>query len=892
MGGAAGHMAHPFDCREVRNGQDLINFYVKVVNTIPLYDEQADKNSISSVSLKLDGVNASFRLQKADNAAGFKFVLDRGGKTPGTYTKYDFDGVTPDNAVQRFKGNKEHGMIQVVDHMTKMLNHDLMKLRPYVEALGLFERMGPEGVFFDAEYYSNSDKERGYKPIKNAIDYNQNFIAIHRLSEFYTETGESKKGVPTKRRLTRGFYWETIEEINNLLKQKDELLAQRKNTSDIDQLIAEKNNELRAKKQEHQKVLDDLAKAVQQHASDLKMPFNVHTKIGLRLKEGLTRENVLKNIQKVLDMKVPYSYKRVDEKKSIGPVKINEQTGEIEARTLKELLLGITKNPAHVAYYPDTPGFTKDGQSVKGKIKTKAGYKKDPKQSAFALDIYRDIMVNGLESGIGAADIGESEKDVQAINSAVVLLHAVRHIGNVLKKSVVADEDLGPDVENQEGIVIQSANICDGIAFKFTGEFMLDNADRGFGVTPRGKDIPSDSAEALFETKIKYGELLESFMVKTEIVAEQEERYAIMIPGGFKPPTAGHYSMIKYYENQSNVEKVFVVTGHKPRGNVSLYQSKLIFDIYGGFSDKVVFLTTKRKSPLEECYELAKDKKFLKQYPNLTFSIGASDKDSDKLRIDSFEAYFKKRPGLTSANITSYPAAPAYEVDGKAASASRMRAAYQNGEWEEFKKMLPGDDYYNDVVQVLNKQTSLIPVPLEEAAESKDFFTMDYLFSLVDEMLLERKRKKKSLSDRVSDKISYLIRKEKRPQKQAVAIALSLRDRGELEEQEEDPLQFNQDLANSDQVDQQIAALVAQMRNISDAQKEDIIARVSARVKDLLGIAAREDTDTDAQAAQKLTATAATGLEEESGVGGIAGYAGPLKKTGDKNDEQSIIRGA
>ena len=39
MGGAAGHMAHPFDCREVRNGQDLINFYVKAVNAIPLYEE-------------------------------------------------------------------------------------------------------------------------------------------------------------------------------------------------------------------------------------------------------------------------------------------------------------------------------------------------------------------------------------------------------------------------------------------------------------------------------------------------------------------------------------------------------------------------------------------------------------------------------------------------------------------------------------------------------------------------------------------------------------------------------------------------------------------------------------------------------------------------------------
>ena len=44
MGGAAGHMAHPFDCREVRNGRDLINFYVKAVNAIPLYEEESKGN--------------------------------------------------------------------------------------------------------------------------------------------------------------------------------------------------------------------------------------------------------------------------------------------------------------------------------------------------------------------------------------------------------------------------------------------------------------------------------------------------------------------------------------------------------------------------------------------------------------------------------------------------------------------------------------------------------------------------------------------------------------------------------------------------------------------------------------------------------------------------------
>jgi len=747
MGGAAGHMAHPFDCREVRNGRDLIKFYVKAVNAIPLYDEESKG---SSVSLKLDGVNASFRLQKANNPAGFMFVLDRGAKKRGPITGLDFDGITPDNAVERWKGNTEHGMIQVVSHMTKLLNHDLMKLKPYVEALGLFERMGPEGVFFDAEYYANEDDpegpdaERGYKPVKNAIDYNQNYIAIHRLSEFYIETKETKTGKISERRLTRGFYWETVEEINVLLKQKDELLSQRQDTADIDQLIAEKNNELKAKKQEHQEILGNLARVVQKHATDLEMPFNVYTKIGVRFKEGLTREMVLRNVEEALDTKVPYNYKKVSDEMSVGPVSINEQTGEFEARTLKQLLLSVEQNPAHIAYYPDSPGFTKDGESVKGKIQTKDGYKKDPKQSAFALDIYKDVMVTGHKTGIGPADIGNSINDVKAINSAVIFWHAVRYIGRAIKESIVTDVDMG--AKKHEGIVIQSTDICDGIAFKFTGEFILDNASRGFGVTQHGTDIPSDSSEAMNETRVKYGELLESFMVEAEPVMEQERSLVVLIPGGFKPPTNGHFSMINQYEKRSDVSKVIIVTGFKPRKEPGLAvtheQSKAIFDIYGGFGDKVEFRDQGNwPTPMRTCYEMVKDKSFISEFPGAVFALGASDKQGDKERIPAFYNHFQKNPSPAGAEVINYPPAKAFEVDGKAASASRMRKAFVKGDWEAFKRLMPNDSYYDDVIQVLNKQTR------SQEVTSEGFFTMtsqsslvNEIFYLIDEILLEKQQ--------------------------------------------------------------------------------------------------------------------------------------------------------
>jgi hypothetical protein len=867
MGGAAGHMAHPFDCREVRNGKDLVNFYVKAVNAIPLYDEETKG---SSVSVKLDGVNASFRLQKANNDAGFMFVLDRGGKTPGPVTGIDFDGVTSDNVLARVKGNEDHGLIQVVNHMTKLLNHDLMDLKPYVEALGLFERMGPEGVFFDAEYYANEDEERGYKPIKNNVNYKKNYIAIHRLSEFYIDTKETKTGKVSQRRLSRGFYWETVAELNDLLGQKDQLFSQRQDTAKIDQLIAQKNNELKVKKQEHQEILDKLAEAVQKHATDLDMGFDVYTKIGLRFKEGLTREVVIRRIESALEMKVPYNYLKINDEESIGPTAINEQTGEVEPRTLKQLLLSVDKNPAHIAFYPDTPGFTKDGESVKGRIQTKPGYKKDPKQSAFALQIYEDVMETGHETGIGPFDIGNSPRDAEAINNAVILWHAVRHIGNAIKESVVTDVDLGVEggEKEHEGIVIQSADICDGIAFKFTGEFIVDNRAGGFGVTPKGEDIPSNSSEALHEGKIKYGRLIESFMPEPMNLSELEKKqHVILIPGGFKPPTGGHYHLIKEYDKNPNVRKVFVVTGVKERQGVTLQQSKEIFDVYGGFSDKVDFIMSEDPTPLTTCYELVKDQNFVNQFPNALFSIGAGDKGNDPARINQFADYFAKNPNLSTAEITAHPPAKAHLVNGQPASASRLRKAFAEEDWETFKSLLPNEAFYDDVVQILNSQ-------------GVGRVNENFLLAVPQSFLVEGKKQ-------IAAKTDYLIKKEKMKPDQAYAIANSMDERGELEEdlvtEEEQQIK---------QLEDRLSLMISNLSSLKElpnfsATDKDSKKRFLTQIRDsilsqLIGAEKssqeRADTEKDKEAEELAKELGAGELTEMSGMAGgaVAGYSGPL----------------
>ena len=68
MGGAGGHMWHPFDCPDVNSGQDLINFFTKTIDYL----------RVNPAALKIDGVNLSFRLREnPKTSTGFEFVVDR-----------------------------------------------------------------------------------------------------------------------------------------------------------------------------------------------------------------------------------------------------------------------------------------------------------------------------------------------------------------------------------------------------------------------------------------------------------------------------------------------------------------------------------------------------------------------------------------------------------------------------------------------------------------------------------------------------------------------------------------------------------------------------------------------------------------------------------------------
>ena len=174
MGGAGGHMWHPFDCPDVNSGQDLISFFQKSIESA----------KAKPPALKIDGVNLSFRVrQNPGMPTGYEFVVDR-----GSMKDLDVQGVTADNADQRFvlPDGSPHGMVSATGILLPIFNDALPDILDELQQLGMLENFGPYSRYFNTEFV--------LKQI-NVKEYAFDFIAIHSVNDFVKKGPKSRMGV-------------------------------------------------------------------------------------------------------------------------------------------------------------------------------------------------------------------------------------------------------------------------------------------------------------------------------------------------------------------------------------------------------------------------------------------------------------------------------------------------------------------------------------------------------------------------------------------------------------------------------------------------------------------------------------------------------------------------
>ena len=168
MGGAAGHMAHPFDLGWVDTGSNLLDFFKKAKTFV-------EKKGAGAV--KIDGVNVSFKL--VETPRGHEFAVDRGSLKP-----IDIDGITMSRIDDRFP--EGHGMRPAIRTLLTILNETLPTIKKELEELGMWDN---PTLFLNTEYVEGTT---------NVTEYDENFLAIHGLNQFYhkihSRSGQERPG--------------------------------------------------------------------------------------------------------------------------------------------------------------------------------------------------------------------------------------------------------------------------------------------------------------------------------------------------------------------------------------------------------------------------------------------------------------------------------------------------------------------------------------------------------------------------------------------------------------------------------------------------------------------------------------------------------------------------
>tara|TARA_Y100000593_G_scaffold75299_1_gene138867 strand:+ start:2455 stop:4557 length:2103 start_codon:yes stop_codon:yes gene_type:complete len=325
----------------------------------------------------------------------------------------------------------------------------------------------------------------------------------------------------------------------------------------------------------------------------------------------------------------------------------------------------------------------------------------------FAIEILRAVQsayiiaAGGNEKEVGRlqALVGKAIDTIQASGNeeAMEIIKAqLEKLSQIEDDGSIGDVDLSMISSAAEGIVFD----YDGHTYKFTGGFAPANQILGLFKYGR-KGIPAMADDADLNEEI------------FAFLTEQEGKYVVLIPGGFKPPHKGHYAMLNHYAENPNVQDVVVLNGPKAREGVTQEMSQQLFDLYGGLDPKIQFV--EHSLPMRAAFELLGDEKFVSQFgDNVTFVLGCSQKVSDKgpsdaARATQFAQWFQTNPDKNPLNVKVgvLSPCPVESAGGVDLSASVMRKAAREGNDELLSLHLPKDVDVNAV-------KSILPSALEE----------------------------------------------------------------------------------------------------------------------------------------------------------------------------------
>ena len=207
----------------------------------------------------------------------------------------------------------------------------------------------------------------------------------------------------------------------------------------------------------------------------------------------------------------------------------------------------------------------------------------------------------------------------------------------------------------------------------------------------------------------------------TQPFTESQMTSVALVPGGYKPPTSGHFYLVNEMAKRSEINEVIVLIGHKVRDGITAEQSLAIWEIYKKhLPSNVTIQIAEAKSPILDIH------KIIGENPqNFYFPVVGIRSEEDAQDIKRFDSLSKKYTNFKTIVLSGDP-----DISG-----TKARQALLSGNYEAFKHYLP--DTLNDaekqqVVDILTPQTTLSEI---ETVDEQRQLLLGYIQSLNEYMV-------------------------------------------------------------------------------------------------------------------------------------------------------------
>jgi ribosomal protein S18 acetylase RimI-like enzyme len=162
----------------------------------------------------------------------------------------------------------------------------------------------------------------------------------------------------------------------------------------------------------------------------------------------------------------------------------------------------------------------------------------------------------------------------------------------------------------------------------------------------------------------------------------------ILIPGGFKPPTLGHFHIVNEMAKKNEIDKVIVLIGHKIRDGITKEQSLEIWNIYKSYlPSKVIIIISDKISPIGDVINIIKNNSQNFYYP--VVGIRGEEDEGDLKRFNYLkDKYTNYKPIIFNSDLNI--------------SGTRARRALLDGDFEIFKNFIPSELTEADKMKVWN----------------------------------------------------------------------------------------------------------------------------------------------------------------------------------------------